>query len=46
MNKEEKELLKRTLRNFGVESRLLDADVIKPVAPMACLRVSRQKARG
>lgn len=46
INREEKELLKCTLRSFGMERRLLDVDIIKPVAPMACLRVSRQKARG
>lgn len=39
MNRTEKELLKSILRNYGVGNQLLEVDVIKPVAPMACLRV-------
>ena len=39
MNRTEKELLKDTLNNHGGESRLMDAETIKPVASMACLRV-------
>ena len=44
MNRKEKKLLEKTLRRFGADDRLLDVDMIMPVAPMARMRVSRQSA--
>ena len=41
MNRDEKELLKNTLKKFGADNRLLNVNIIKPVAPMARMRVSR-----
>ncbi len=41
MNRTEKELLRSMLGDYGVANQLLNVDIIKPVAPTACLRVSR-----
>ncbi len=45
MNRREKEMLKNILSTHGVGHQLLEVDVVKPVAPMACLRVSQQGVR-
>jgi hypothetical protein len=45
MNRREKEMLKSILSTHGVGHQLLEVDVIKPVASMACLRVSQQGVR-